>query len=154
MMSFIDFILVTAGLTAAVWVAMQSPARNRVGIVAAAGLTVWLLGGVASPANAAAVDSAVLSEEQATLNETLRETPQGNQYQGIEYTQPQGSLSDRKITRRVRKELPEDVKLSVSNGSVRLSGEMPDLEFAKRVIEDIKTIPGVHEVSYDLGLAS
>ena len=97
----------------------------------------------------------MLTEGQKALNENLKTTPQGNQYQGIEYSQVKGApLSDQQITERIKDEIPENLKLSVASGSVRLSGKVSDRRTAQEIVQDIKEIPGVHEVSYDLGLAS
>jgi osmotically-inducible protein OsmY len=109
----------------------------------------------AQPVLAAAANDNVLSEGQKNLHETLKTTPNGNQYQGIEYPQVDGEpFSDREITQRIEKEVPGNIKLSVSNGAVRLSGQVNNREVAQRIVQDIKEIPGVHEVSYDLGLSS
>jgi len=110
---------------------------------------------IAQPALAAAANDNVLSEGQKDLHETLKTTPNGNQYQGIEYPQVDGQpFSDREISQRIEKEVPSNIKLSVSNGAVRLSGQVNNREVAQRIVQDIKEIPGVHEVSYDLGLSS
>lgn len=120
----------------------------------AALLAVTLIG-FTQPATAGAVDDNVLSEGQKALNENLKTTPQGNQYQGIEYPQVTGTpLSDQQITEKIKREIPDNLKLSVASGSVRLSGKVSDRRTAQRIVQDIKEIPGVHEVSYDLGLAS
>ncbi|MGB3310031.1 MAG: BON domain-containing protein [Nodosilinea sp.] len=114
-----------------------------------------LLAGFAQPAMAGAVNGEALTSDQKELNETLLTTPQGNQYQGIEYADVKGTpLGDQEITNRVESKTPKELKVSVSNGSVRLSGEVVDRSTAQAIVEDIKAIPGVHEVAYDLGLKS
>jgi len=128
------------------------PQRGKIGVAAAVLLTA-LTTAISSPALAAAANDNALSEGQKALHETLKTTPQGNQYQGIEYPQVTGEgLSDREITRRVQQEIPDNLKLSVSNGSVRVSGKLNNRNEAQRVVQNIKEVPGVHEVSYDLGI--
>lgn len=61
-------------------------------------------------------------------------------------------LGDQEITDRVNSQVPETLKISVSNGSVRLSGKVSDRDTAQAIVEEVKSIPGVHEVAYDLGL--
>lgn len=130
------------------------PARGQTGVTIAALFTV-MLSFATQPAFAAAANDNVLSEGQQQLHETLKTDPGGNQYQGIEYPQVTGEpLSDREITQRIENEVPSDIKLSVSNGAVRVSGQVNNRDVAQRIVQDIKEIPGVHEVSYDLGLSS
>lgn len=117
--------------------------------------TAILLGAAVQPALAGAVSGDALSNDQKDLNETLLTTSHGNQYQGIEYTDAKGvPLTDREITSRVEKSTPENLKVSVSNGSVRLSGKVADRSEAQAVITEVKSILGVHEVAYDLGLSN
>lgn len=111
--------------------------------------------GFTQPVLAAAVSSDVLSNDQKGLSEQLKTTPHDSQYQGIEYADVKGTpLSDQVITDRVKRKTPANLKVSVSNGSVRLSGKVSNLSTAQALIDDIKAIPGVHEVAYDLGLNS
>jgi uncharacterized membrane protein YhiD involved in acid resistance len=152
MMNSSGFELLAVALGAAVVLLMLFSQQRKMDWVAAAVLTVMLIG-FAQPASAAAVNDNVLTKGQETLNEVLKTTPGGNQYQGIEYAETKGApLSDREITKRVEKTIPEQLKLSVSNGSVRLSGTVYDRGTIQNIIEDVKAIPGVHEVSYDIGL--
>lgn len=112
-----------------------------------------VLGGFTQPALAGAVNGDVLTNEQKELNQTLQSTDTGNQYQGIEYADVKGTpLGDQEITNRVEGIVPKELKISVSNGSVRLSGKVVDRSTAQAIIGDVKSIPGVHEVAYDLGL--
>jgi hypothetical protein len=154
MMSFLDLLLIAAALGAVAVLYAKRPGRAQSGIVVATLLAV-MLGIAAQPALAAAANDNALSADQKALHETLKTTPNGNQYQGIEYPQVTGEpLSDREISRRIEREVPQDLKLSVSNGAVRLSGQVNNRDVAQRIVQDIKEIPGVHEVSYDLGLSS
>lgn len=148
------FITISAVLVASGLTFMVLPRRAKLGALTLVFLMVTL-GGVSQPSMAAAVDDDVLSSGQKALNENLKTTPHGSQYQGIEYPKTKGEpLSDRQITRKIRNEAPSNLKLSVSNGSVRISGEVSDRGTAQRLVQDIKEIPGVHEISYDLGLTS
>jgi hypothetical protein len=154
MMNSLDYVLLTACIAASVSLFFVIPKQGKVGIVTAAFLAITLTG-FTQPSLAAAVDDNVLTEGQKALNENLKTTPQGNQYQGIEYPQVKGApLSDQQIAERIKDEIPEGLKLSVASGSVRLSGKVSDRRTAQEIVQDIKEIPGVHEISYDLGLAS
>lgn len=140
------------GLLAASSLLLRAPKLVRHSLAAVV-CTVILLGTAVQPALAGAVQGDALSNQQKDLNETLSTTPLKNQYQGIEYADTKGTpLSDREITSRVEDSVPEDLKISVSNGSVRLSGKVESRSAAQAIIEEVKAIPGVHEVAYDLGM--
>lgn len=131
---------------------VRLPKAGQSGVVAMACLAVLLVG-FTQPALAGAVNGDVLTNQQKDLNETLQSTPNDSQYEGIEYADVKGTpLGDQDITDRVKSKVPDNLKVSVSNGSVRLSGKVNSRDTARAVIEDVKSIPGVHEVSYDLGL--
>lgn len=153
-MNPLELIALSAGLGAVAAAFLLLPRNIKIGTLAVAFLTV-VLTSFTQPALAAAVDDNVLSEGQKALNENLKTTPQGNQYQGIEYPQVEGApLSDREITEKIRDEIPANLKFSVASGSVRISGKVSSRSKAQDIVQDIKEIPGVHEVSYDLGIAS
>lgn len=140
--------IVALGLGAALFLA-RSP---KAGLVALTCLAILLVG-FTQPALAGAVNGDVLTNDQQKLNETLQSNPADNQYQGIEYADVKGTpLGDQEITDRVESQVPENLKVSVSNGSVRLSGKVSDRDAAQTIVEEVKSIPGVHEVAYDLGL--
>ena len=150
----LELLTLLVGLVAGSLMLALLPRQVKSGILATALLTA-MLGGFAQPSLAAAVNDDILSDGQKALNETLKTTPGGTQYQGIEYSRATGKpLSDDAITDKVRHEAPDNVALSVSNGSVRISGQVSDRRAAQRIVQDIKEIPGVHEVSYDLGWGS
>lgn len=154
MINFFDLLALGLGIMAIAIVSSRRLHRLQQGLITATVVTV-LMTAWASPAIAAAANDAVLSEGQQELHETLRKSPTGNQYSGIEYPQSTGEpTSDRELITQVQQSVPGDVKLSVSNGSVRLSGQVGSLDEAKRIVQDVKEIPGIHEVSYDLGVNS
>lgn len=131
---------------------VRLPKAGQLGLVTMTCLAVMLIG-FTQPAFAGAVNGDVLTNDQKDLNETLQSTPNDSQYEGIEYADVKGTpLGDQDITDRVKSKVPDNLKVSVSNGSVRLSGKVKSRDTARAVIEDVKSIPGVHEVSYDLGL--
>ena len=131
---------------------VRLPKAGQSGLIAMTCLAIMLIG-FSQPAFAGAVNGAALTDEQKDLNETLQSTPNDSQYEGIEYADAKGTpLGDQDITDRVKSKVPDNLKISVSNGSVRLSGKVKSRDTARAVIEDVKSIPGVHEVSYDLGL--
>ncbi|MBD1874415.1 BON domain-containing protein [Nodosilinea sp. FACHB-131] len=131
---------------------VRLPKVGQSSLIAMACLAVMLVG-FTQPAFAGAVNGAALTDEQKDLNETLQSTPNDSQYEGIEYADVKGTpLGDQDITDRVESKVPDTIKISVSNGSVRLSGKVKSRDTARAIIEDVKSIPGVHEVSYDIGL--
>ncbi len=131
---------------------VRLPKTGQAGLVALTCLAV-VLAGFTQPALAGAVNGDALTGGQKELNQTLKATPNDNQYQGIEYADVKGTpLGDQEITDRVEGAVPENLKVSVSNGSVRLTGKVADRSAAQAIIDDVKAIPGVHEVAYDLGL--
>ncbi len=143
--------MVVAGLGLALLL-VRLPKSGQLSLVAMTCLAVMLVG-FTQPALAGAVNPNALTDEQKDLNETLLSTPNDSQYEGIEYAEVKGTpLGDQDITDRVERKVPDTLKISVSNGSVRLSGKVKSRDTARAIIEDVKSIPGVHEVSYDLGL--
>lgn len=141
------------GAVAALWVVSKAKAPFRVGAAIAIVLS-FVIGGFSQPVLAAAANDASLSEGQKALNEQLRTDPDRVQYEGIEYPDAKGTpLSDREITARIYDKAPDNLKVSVSNGAVRLSGTVKNQKVAQEIVKDVREIPGVHEVSYDLGTA-
>ncbi|MBW4459786.1 MAG: BON domain-containing protein [Nodosilinea sp. WJT8-NPBG4] len=131
---------------------VRLPKAGQSGLIAMACLAVMLVG-FTQPAFAGAVNGAALTDEQLDLNETLQSTPNDSQYEGIEYANVKGTpLGDQEITDRIMSKVPDNLKVGVSNGAVQLSGKVKSRDSARAIIEDVKSIPGVHEVSYDLGL--
>jgi parvulin-like peptidyl-prolyl isomerase len=147
----LEFGIVAVSLGAALLV-IRLPKVAAAGLVAVSCLAIMVIG-FAQPAMAGAVNGDVLTNDQQKLNETLQSNPTDRQYQGIEYADVKGTpLGDQEITDRVESQVPENLKVSVSNGSVRLSGKVSDRDTAQAIVEDVKSIPGVHEVAYDIGL--
>jgi BON domain len=131
---------------------VRLPKAGQSGLVAMTCLAVMVLG-FTQPAFAGAVNGDVLTDQQKDLNETLQSTPNDSQYEGIEYADVKGTpLGDQEITDRIMSKVPDNLKVGVSNGAVQISGKVNSRDTARAVIEDVKSIPGVHEVSYDLGL--
>ncbi len=147
----LEFGIVALGLAVALLLT-RHPKTGVAGLVSVSCLAAMVLG-FTQPAMAGAVNGDVLTNDQQNLNETLQSNPMDRQYQGIEYADVKGTpLGDQEITDRVESQVPENLKVSVSNGSVRLSGKVSDRDTAQAIVNDVKSIPGVHEVAYDLGL--
>jgi hypothetical protein len=141
-------------LAAIAWSILKASSPLNMATIAAIALFL-IVGGFAQPTIAAAANDNALSAEQKVLNETLRTDPAGVQYEGIEYPQAVGTpLSDRQISARIYDNAPDDLKVSVSSGAVRLSGTVRNMDTAQRIVQNVREIPGVHEVSYDLVTAS
>lgn len=102
-------------------------------------------------------DSAI-HEPQQTMEEDLKLTPGGGHYSGIEYSdsartaENQPSVSDETIQESIEPYTNDNLIVSVTNGAVKLSGKVEDKEIARHVVEQIKQIPGVHEITFDIGL--
>lgn len=96
--------------------------------------------------------------ERGALEEDLNLTPDGGHYSGVEYAQrTQGAaeaVSDEAIESTIAQYASDDLVIAVANGSVRVSGRVEDREIARHVIEQIKEISGVHEITFNLGLDS
>jgi uncharacterized membrane protein YhiD involved in acid resistance len=151
MVSFLELFALAASVIALGVIVTALPRYVKAGAIA----TIFSIAIIFSLSQSAlaAVNEDVLTQEKQELHENLKTAPQGTQYQGLEYARQKGEpLSDRQIESRVRSKAPNDIRLSVSNGSVRISGRVSDRQQAQKLVEDIKAIPGVHEVSYDLGL--
>jgi hypothetical protein len=151
MSNFIELIALATSLLALVFGIMTLPRYAKVSFLAVTLFVVSALS-FSQPSLADANDNA-LTQNQQKFQETLRTSPSGTQYQGLEYVTDVGELqSDRQIEREIRSKAPNNLKLSVSSGSVRLSGRVQNREAAQDLVQEIKNISGVHEVSYDLGL--
>ncbi|MEQ9239148.1 MAG: BON domain-containing protein [Coleofasciculus sp. E2-BRE-01] len=104
----------------------------------------------------AAVDSSSSQNSQVEQQERekLTTSAAGNQYQGIEYIESsQGGkeLTDSQIQDKIS-DISENLVAGVSSGAVRLTGTVKDQATARKLVEKIKDIPGVHEITFDLAL--
>lgn len=112
---------------------------------------------LATPSLAAlgARDSAI-SQPQQSMEEDLKLTPGGGHYSGIEYTSrtapEERPLSDETIQESIEPYTNDNLIVSVTNGAVKLSGRVEDKQVARHIVEEIKEIPGVHEITFDIGL--
>jgi|GEM_PF-2265487 len=112
-----------------------------------------------APAAQAAENSQLLAvarragQSVEALDKGVTQSGEDSQFQGLEYPNVKGTpLGDSEITRRIEAKVPDTIVMSVSNGSVRLSGNVSDRKTAENIVEMVKEIPGVHEVAYDIGL--
>ena len=62
------------------------------------------------------------------------------------------AVSDDSIEKSIKGFASKDVVVAVANGSVRLSGRVKDKETAQALVEQIKAITGVFEITFNLGL--
>ncbi|MDY7021710.1 MAG: BON domain-containing protein [Cyanobacteriota bacterium] len=101
-------------------------------------------------------DSVLKSPQQQQLDQRLKLNPGGGQYSGVEYVEENrdGSeaLSDRQIRDTIKSNIQEDLVAMVANGSVILSGTVENQAQAQKIIEEVKAIPGVREITFELGL--
>jgi len=111
----------------------------------------------AFPAFAAPPQAAVDSSQgsQQPNNEKVTTSAAGSQYQGIEYVESsQGGkeLTDSQIQDKIESDISENLVAGVASGAVRLTGTVKDQATARKIVEKIKDIPGVHEITFDLAL--
>ncbi|WP_299415324.1 hypothetical protein [Acaryochloris sp. IP29b_bin.148] len=101
-----------------------------------------------------AADSA-LDQRQRVFDESLKLDPTKLRYRGLEYVQFQADserLSDTQIKSTIKSEINSDIFVAVASGSVQIYGDVQDIDVARDVVTQIKTIPGVREILFDLGL--
>jgi hypothetical protein len=163
-MDFVSLLFSAIALTAiALWLVSKRTNRAVVATMFAILFTAAITAATTAPAIAAptlgalgARDEAIPGDRQA-LQENLKVSPTGNHYAGIEYaprSNQENPLNDAAIESRIESNVTDNLVVSVSNGSVRLDGTVSDRGTAENIVEQIKNIPGVHEVSFDLGLNS
>ena len=99
-----------------------------------------------------AQDSAI-TQQQKEQEEGLKLTPGGGQYSGLEHVDKpnSGTANDAEIKQKIS-EIRSDITVNSASGSVILSGTVEDKETAQQLVEQVKAIPGVQEVTFELGL--
>lgn len=122
-------------------------------------LAVMVLFLVANPPALANTQIAALgaSDEAVSTDETrLKLNPGEQHYSGLEYAErtdeAENPVSDDVIRKTIDSKTDDRIVFAVSNGSVRLSGRIDNKKDARNLISQIKEIPGVHEITFDLGL--
>lgn len=101
-----------------------------------------------------ASDSA-LDQRQRVLDEGLKIDPTKLRYRGLEYVQFQPNsqrLSDPEIKSLIKSDINHDVFVAVASGSVQVFGNVQDIDIARDIVTQVKEIPGVREVMFDIGL--
>ncbi len=101
-----------------------------------------------------AVDSA-LTEKQKVLDESLKIDPTKRRYRGLESVQFQPDaekLNDAQIKSAIKADINDDIFAAVASGSVQIFGDVQDIDIARDIVTQIKAIPGVREVMFDMGL--
>lgn len=98
-----------------------------------------------------AKDSAVSADQSE-----LKVNPGAGHYSGLEYAEEKNdtgkAVSDEAIQKSIDSATDDRIVSAVTNGSVRLSGKVNNEAAAKDLVAKVKAIPGVHEVTFDLGL--
>lgn len=112
---------------------------------------------LASPYMGAMGASGHLSDSvgNQSIDEDLSITGDKSQYSGLEYASPTPGhppLSDGEIRDAIKSKMNDELVADVASGAVILSGTVENKEEARDLIEQIKDIPGVHEITYELGL--
>ncbi|WP_052055339.1 hypothetical protein [Myxosarcina sp. GI1] len=97
-----------------------------------------------------------LTEEQQQFEEDLKLTPDGSHYSGLEHveqtTAEQMPVDNETIEQSIRDYAGDSVTIGVASGSVRLTGRVKDKDTAHDLVEQTKSIPGVREVTFNIGL--
>ncbi len=151
MVSYFMFLVFVAGFTAIGLSLFLLPRQLKVGSLLVVFLIV-MANSIALPV-LASNGAEVVSESERSVAGAADTSPQMSQYQGFEHAGSKGNvLSDKEITSRIRQNVSDDLKLSVSNGAVRISGSVSDRQTAQEIVQSIKEVPGVIEIAYDLGL--
>lgn len=103
-----------------------------------------------------ASDSALNQQQKNLEEDSLKLNPGLGQYSGVEDVperlfsgQP---LSDSEIERKIKSEITDDLVIDIKNGEVLLSGRVEDKETAQNIVEQVKEIPGVRQITFELGL--
>lgn len=100
--------------------------------------------------------NSIATQNKQQLQEDLRLTPDGGHYSGIEHAQPTPgelkTVNDDTIKQSIEAYTSNNVIVSVANGSVRLSGRVKDKDVAQHIVEQALAIPGVYEITFNLGL--
>ena len=98
--------------------------------------------------------SAPESTGKPAPEQELQATQSSSQYIGLEYVQGSAleeAKGDQEIIETIE-EMNDNLVVQSSNGSVFLSGTVNDRQTARSLVNDTKQIPGVIQVSYELGL--
>lgn len=116
------------------------------------------LSAMATPQLAAmgAFDNA-LDQRQRILDEDLKIDPTRLRYRGLEYVQIQPDsekLSDPQIKSTIKSDINNDIFVAVASGSVQVFGDVQDIAIARDIVAQIKAVPGVREIMFDIGLAT
>ncbi|WP_299490091.1 hypothetical protein [Acaryochloris sp. IP29b_bin.137] len=96
-----------------------------------------------------------LDQRQRVLDEDLKIDPTKLRYRGLDYVQFQPDaerFSDAEIKSFIKSDINKDVFVAVASGSVQVFGNVQDIDVAREVVTQIKDIPGVREVMFDIGL--
>lgn len=152
-MNFDTVLMISIIALAAFWIVGLLRSHLKDTVIAIA-LAVGLFGFSSAPAIAAQAASDNAVTEHPIPQEQLKQSSPGGQYSGIEYANDQlggRTISDETLKRDI-KGVRDDLAVSVSNGAVRVSGTVENQKVARRVVDEIKDIPGIHEITFDLGL--
>ncbi len=151
----IDTLLIVSLIAVAVFGAVGLLRSHLKDAAIALSLAVCLLGLGTAPAIAAqAATDEGITENRAVPEEQLKTSSPGSQYSGIEYANDQlggQRVSDDELKSRI-KGVRDDLAVAVSNGAARITGTVENQKVARNVVEEIKEIPGIHEITFDLGL--
>jgi osmotically-inducible protein OsmY len=155
-------ILLSLAAIIAIAYVMIAAKKKSIFHTTAAILVILLLDYLSNTATALAAENSVGATElaaipgQQQLRENFKLTPEGDHYSGLEYSErtaaEEEAVSDETIKKSIESFTGDNVIVAVASGSVRLSGRVKDKKTAKNIVEQTKEVPGVHEVTFNLGL--
>lgn len=146
-------ILLTLLLTATITINLAKRDRRLLLIAVLIGITYTIsLPAQAMTLAALGAQDSAITQQQQKQEEGLKLTPGGGQYSGLEQVEkPNGTQSDAAIKQKIA-EIRNDLTVNSASGSVILSGTVENKETAQQLVEQVKAIPGVKEVTFELGL--
>lgn len=106
--------------------------------------------------NSIETNTLVATQNEQKTSENLRLTLDGNHYSGVE--RPRRNIevievvNDNTIEKSIETYTTDRIIVSVADGSVSLSGQVQNLDVAQNVVEQVKAIPGVSEVTFNFSL--
>ncbi|MBD2099928.1 BON domain-containing protein [Leptolyngbya sp. FACHB-261] len=96
--------------------------------------------------------------DQKALNENLRVSPASGQYSGLETVNEQTGnntvqqQSDTDIVKAIKSKVGDDVVVQAASGQVILSGSVKDAETGRKIVEQVREVPGVRQITFEFGL--
>ncbi len=98
------------------------------------------------------------TQNQKELNEELRTTAPGGQYSGLETVNEQTGNNtvqvqgDADIVKEIKSKVKNDLVVKAASGQVILAGSVKNQEEGRSIVDAVKKIPGVRQITFEFGL--